>query len=230
MNLRSLQFSLVLLSAALAAGVAHAQQVDLQLAAGQLLDQPGTALADNSLVLLVVDTGSSSGSPDLSFSSSLNVGSSLTAGSFLNNSYEIIGTSVTETDGGTMGTVSLDTGAITLNSGPYASVSAGQSVAVIWFSDLNGSSTTLTAGAHYGVYTTGSPADGSDSWTVLLPTQQNGNGLLFLTTSYAGGSNDPSLAVASDMSAVPEPSTWALLAGVAALGFAVIQRRRVGAA
>ena len=100
-----------------------------------------------------------------------------------------------------------------------ASIVAGKSIAIYWFPSLTVASAAPTAGAAYGTFTDASwviPADGS---TVSFPFE----------TVAIGGSLPDSAGVASLTiagSVIPEPSTYAALAGVAVLGLAALRRRR----
>jgi len=184
----------------------------IDLTAGVLYNSSGQVLPQGDLVLLVADTGTNGFGP-------LDTGSSLTVGSFLNSEDQIIGSTTVSTQEGSYptGTAVASFPSIPVGSGSYTTLAAGDSVAVFWFTGLNSSSTVLTPGS-YGYYTTSVPADGSASW-VVPPSGAGAVDLVFETGADFG--SNPETAGYANLTAVPEPATYALLAGVAALVGAV---------
>lgn len=95
-------------------------------------------------------------------------------------------------------------------------LSAGMGVWLVWFPDLQVSGGSPSLGLSYGVY------HGS-SW--LIP--ESGTAGFYLETEAIGGSlADAGFVANRVVSAVPEPSAFAVLAGLGALGFTTLRRRR----
>lgn len=179
---------------------------------GQLSTSTGSAIPAGSAVLLVVATGTGG-------LQSVQTGSSLTVGSFINGNDQIIAAGGSFTGGA----FSISTGEMNIGTGTFSGVQAGQTVELLWFSNVTNGGT-ATGGSMYGTYT--STVDGQD-WTI--PSGGNTVDLTFETSDF-GGNNTIQQSEANQtvggMSAVPEPPTWGLIAGVAALAYAVAARRR----
>ena len=206
--LRSIRLGrLLALCALLAPAIASAQgTVTIDLTASSLEYSSGAALPTGNLVLLIADTTGSGFGPLLP-------GSSLSDGSLLNGNDQIIGaTTIQAIEGDPPGTAMASFTGIPLGTSPYTNLAPGDSLAVVWFSDLTSSSTVLTAGEVYGLFTTTSPADGSDPW--LVPAASGDIDVIF-ETQAVGGSNPDSDALAM-YTAIPEPATSSLIVGAAA--------------
>ncbi len=96
-----------------------------------------------------------------------------------------------------------------LVSAMFPNLSTGDQLAVVWFPTLSFSSDfSLTNGTSYGLFTVNSSTD----WQVPA----------------GGGAISPVVPIGSmaSLTAIPEPSTYAMLAGLATLGFAVGRRRQ----
>jgi len=227
-----------LLSLTLFATVPAAASVDLSVDAGLLTNGSGTPIADGDLVLIIA-------SPSGIFSPT--VGSEFVSGDNL-----ILGSSTAGVTGaismdslssGTAGetykgiTFDLGTGATGDTTMSAPSVVAGDQLAIRWYTNFtlqdfeNG--LTPTSG-FYGTYTTSAPPDGGGSWVVGSDNSaETGQlGLLFLTQSDGGSSPDIQgealTPVISGDIAVPEPSTYALLAtGLLFLAGAAVRRKRL---
>jgi hypothetical protein len=166
------------------------------------------SLLDGSLVLLLAKTtGAATGF------STLQAGA-LNVGDFLNGNYQVLGRTGVDSSS----TAHLTPGAsgatnpIALASGSFADLTTGDQLAVVWFPDLTAlSSFSFSSGASYGLYTVDNsstwqvPADGS-TFDVKVP--------------------DGVIASFTAISAIPEPSTYAALTGLAVLGIAGWRRRK----
>lgn len=217
MNLSSFRSRLIGgLLGLLTVSAARAQFVSVNLSVGQLYDASGVKLNTGGLVLLIADTSRNG------FGSLLS-GSSLSAGSFLNTDDQILGsaTILPNFTGSAMGSFT----SIPLESGAYSTLNSGDPLAVVWFSTLTGSSTTLVGGASYGVFSSTSATVDGAPWTV--PAEGALANINFRTI-LGGGTHAETEAYASyTVSAIPEPSTYAAIAGALMLGVAVVRRRKV---
>ena len=184
-----------------------AAEVTITASAGRLFDADGNQLPSGRLVLLIADTAQDGFGTFIS-------GRGLTAGSFLNGDDQIVGRMFTDSLGETAGQFN----AVQLS----ADLSAGDALAVAWFSTLNGSSAKLSPGDRYGLVFGSTPDDG-DPWEV--PTAGSVISIYFLTSSAGGSHLDTEAYATHTVSAIPEPSTYAALLGLAALGFTVYRRR-----
>ncbi len=106
--------------------------------------------------------------------------------------------------------------------GPISSstLPAGYALMIQWFPTLSSAASTPGYSTPYGQYSTNNDA------TWLVPA--SGSSLVYtFNTVSAGGSASNSLGMASlTTTAIPEPSTYAGIAGVLALGFAAYRRRQ----
>jgi hypothetical protein len=165
-------------------------------------DGMGNPVADNQLVLLIANESGSTGFNTL-------MAGSITPGGFLDGSYQILDIQGTF-NFGTPGSLGNE---IQLNyTGTYQNLQAGDQLAVVWFTDVSSNSTVLTAGNIYGLYT-----ENDATWQA-----PSANGEADLTIP---GGQDANMTTTS-LSAVPEPSTYALIVGAAALLFAAWRRRQ----
>ena len=178
---------------------------------GDLLrNSSGVAIPQSSLFLLVASTSDS-------IFSTLKEGSLLSVGSIITgaggddtivykgdiSSYGVNGVLNTSTPG--------------INFSIATGWNAGDSLALIWFPTLTISSSTLSAGTPYGIYTNASAVDGSSVW--ITPSSPSTNyKLLFYTkagSEVSPGASASNAATAGNASltvaAVPEPSTFAML-------------------
>ena len=181
--------------------------VTVNLFAGVLANSTGVAIPDGSLVQLI------SSGPDLNFST-------LSAGSFTSGDDILLASfAMNSKTGGQAGVT-----AAALNFGLTGGVAAGQKIEIQWFPTLASSAqaSALVGGTAYGQFSAFTSGG-------VLPSDGGTIGPTFLTLS-AGGSSANSLGFASlnvpgGGGSIPEPSTFALLGGLAALGLA-FQRRR----
>ena len=190
----------------------------------QLRDSAGNAIGQSSLFVLVSST------TDLTFGA-ITEDSSTAVGSLLNGDDKILFRGDLATFGtGSNGVVSAATGGLTLDSGLLSGWTSGDPLALLWFPTLTTASGTIASGTTYGLYTNGTPVDGSDAW--ITPTDPTtDHALLFYTQAGsdlspgAGASNLSSAGNASlTVAGIPEPSRALLgMIGLTALG---LRRRR----
>lgn len=104
----------------------------------------------------------------------------------------------------------------------------GDPVGLFWFPTLSLSATEPGDNTPYGFYTDlDGGLDGSGPWTV--PADGAQRTLAFRTSdSPFGGSSDPGAGYASNLTAVPEPQTYAMIAAASLAGFAAFRRCRMG--
>jgi hypothetical protein len=187
--------------------------VAVNLFAGVLANSTGTAIPDGSLVQLI------SSGPDLNFSP-------LAAGSFTSGDDIVLESfAMNSSSGGGPGEVlAAFTGStsIALTGG----VAAGQDIAIRWFPTLASSAqaSALVAGTPYGQFSAFT-SDGA------LPSDGGQINPNFITNSANGGSggfpNSDGFAnfdVPGGGGSIPEPATFALCGGLAALGLAFRRR------
>jgi hypothetical protein len=188
-------------------GVASAN-VSIFLTAGVLANGSGLPIADGSLIQLI--SNGSNASFSAPSSASFVTGGNILVASFALNSF------VTEQ----AGTLTQDLTGIT-SIALTGGLNAGQKLAIRWFPTLTTGSSTPGAGTGYGEYT-------ENSNEFVLPGDGNSIGPTFATLAFGGESSEllgrASLTIAG--SAIPEPATYALLVGLAALGLTGWRRRR----
>lgn len=211
-------FTLSALLAALAVP-AHAT-VNLTLEAENLLvGGNGSANVNaNSLVLLVADTGNN-GFSSLAYGN-VSIGAkigpafddlivaqfAISAGSFLTNNENVLSANPS---------LAL-----------FGDWVGGQQLAIYWIPSLNFGDSNVGLGVAYGMYTDATGVNGSAPW--ITPADGNtANPMFFSTTGVFSSSHAAdSAGYASFATVVPEPSTFALLSGLATLGFAGWRRRK----
>ena len=190
------------LAAGLTAGSAHAQDT-FGYSIGILADSGGTALADGSRIEFVLRASGSSN--DL-----------LTADSFLLAGETSLG--VVAFDSSTSGLGGAMTASFSFN----GTATQGMEVVLRWFPNYTSLSATTPGVISYGqaVGRFNDPEGGNG----LVPGSGS-HTYYFLTESVAG--SFPDSAGFASLMTVPEPSAYAAMAGLAALGFVVLRRRRV---
>lgn len=183
--------------------------------AGILTNSNSTPLVDGSLVILLTNGLNSSFTAPTS--SAFVTGDDVLLDKFGTNSVDF---------GGPGGLIA------TLNPSFSSALTVGQQIMVRWFPSLTLASSTPGAGTSYGEYsfTAGNTDSTAADW--LIP----GSGSIgpTLATTAIFGSLNPSFGQASLLVAgatpIPEPSAFALLGGLAALGLAGWRRRSRAAA
>jgi len=90
-----------------------------------------------------------------------------------------------------------------------AGASAGYSFALLYFNGTSGASVTTVGGEQFGFLTSG-------DWTI--PANDSG--------TFNFGSEFSTVTGSANLTVVPEPSTFAALAGLCALGAVMVRRRR----
>jgi hypothetical protein len=198
----------------LACASARGDTLTVNLTTGRLYDFGGVKLDTGSLVLLVGDTAQNG------FNSFV-AGSSLTFGSFLNSDDQILGLT-TILPGGT-GSAIGSFSEIPIADGEFSQLTAGDRLAVVWFSSVSGSDSSLLSGESYGLFSSSLPeVDGPDAW--VIPSIGATIDIQFRTI-LGGGTHAENEAYAN-LTAIPEPSTYAAILGAGVLGFAIYRRKR----
>jgi hypothetical protein len=220
-----------LLPLALLAALPAAAAVTLTIDAGLLTDQNGNPISDGGgnpenadLILLIASpTGTFNPAPANGFVSGNNLILGSSTGS-VTGAFSMIDADTTP--GETLNDLTFNLGygatgnVATLNS----SIVVGDTLAIRWYTDFTlaqfEAGDTPTAG-YYGTYTA-TNLDGGAAWVIpadgsTLTGGLEGPGLQFYTTNDPPGFQDPSFGealtpVVSGEIAVPEPSTYALLA------------------
>jgi hypothetical protein len=199
----------------LAAFPAHAFVTFSQVGGDEIFTD-GTGLTDapaGSLVLFVADTNDN-GFGNLA-PGAITVGSAISAGSD-----DIIEARFTMT---LTGLLDASSGSLTL-SGAW---NAGDPVAVYWIPSLTSTDTNVGAGVSYGMYTDPTGVGGSAAWITPTDGTTTTTAMFFQSNNdgfFAPSPNVPSNTGFAGLVTVPEPSTFALLGGIVALG--LVARRR----
>lgn len=190
--------------------------VSIKFSGASLLDSSGAALADGSLVILLANVGTSTTSPtgfDTLAPGTLGIGDYLNGGQ-----YQVLGRTYVE-EIFTAGQFAGVADSLSLASGNFPLLNAGDQLAVAWFPTLIGS-------AHFGPPDFELLAEVSYGLLTFIDNpfwQVPADGTV-LTDDYAvvpAGSR-----AFYTVSAIPEPSTYAVLLGLAVLGFTAYRRRR----
>jgi hypothetical protein len=193
---------------------ARADTLTVNLAAGRLYNSSGVMLNTGGLVLLVGDTAQNG-------FNSFAAGSSLTFGSFLNDDDQILG--LTAILPGGAGSALGSFADIPIADAEFSQLTAGDRLGLVWFSSVSSGTSALLGGETYGLFSSFLPAvDGPDAWVV--PAIGATIDIQFRTL-LAGGTHAETEAYAN-MTAIPEPSTYAAILGAGVLGFAIYRRKR----
>ncbi len=205
----------------LAVPVAHAT-ISFEIDADLLSNSGNVGIPDGSAVFLVVDTTNAGFvMPTLG---TVSVGSAWgdSSHNFVAETYSANGASFNgnSTDAGA---VSFVTNAYSLSTVP--GMAAGDHLGLFWFSTLNynASSIKIVGGDTFGFYDFGSTGSNASTW--ITPTDGSSGIFFEINTPNAvafGAGND----VVNYGALVPEPSTFALLGGATAMGWATLRRRR----
>jgi len=186
--------------------------VTIDISGGALFNSAGAPLADGSLLYAVSSASNV-------FPTGADASTSISVGDFTFGDNVLLGSTVVDSGVAGPGTFDLILSGLNLSGG----VSAGNHIALFWIPTFSGSSTSNTAalikGVSYGVYV-------DPTWTVPAEGATVGYAV---ETVFIGGSIADSLTKATQLvggSAIPEPSSFAALAGFAVLGLAASRRRR----
>jgi len=194
--------------------------VTVQFSAGAIRGFDGNIAPIGSKGVLVANTGSDGFLGDyITSSADFNAfnGTSLTVGSVLGGSGndEIVGVfDVTDFGDGFIGF----NDEITFNLG---SVAQNQQLALYWFPTI---STTSISGSltEYGFFRSDSPDSGADVGFIV---QADGSNDILAAVDSSFDTTSPSSLQLTSI-AVPEPSSFAAIAGIMTLGFVMVRRRR----
>ena len=178
-------------------------------------DLDGSALSDDRLGLVVVDTSTTDPNASGSFAAAtqggLLSGASLDIGQTFGSSSNII-LARTSTSTGDFSTSVTGVSGVSFPTG----VAQGNPFGLFVFNDISSDAVTVSASDVYGFYR--NPAVGSDSWN--LPA--DGATVTFGSALAQGADVE-----FGDLSvAIPEPSAYATILGLLGLGYAVFCRRR----
>ena len=190
----------------LVAGTAQAT-VTLNISAGTLSNANGSIpMADGQLIQLIASQGDAVFAPALSGSFPVEGGAICGIGSddILVKSFPLISFGAGN-----------ESAPIVFNLTPAIS---GKAAILRWFPTLAASALSATDGTAYGEY--------RDS-SFILPTSDGTYALTFATVSGFGLLSDTLGRATLTISSIPEPSTYALLGGLAVLGLATWRRRGV---
>ncbi len=216
-----MKFRALLLALALAslAPAAHAQ-VTFEIDADWVTIGSNTGIPDGNVFFLVADTANNGfNMPTLGH---------FTAGNLWGQSADdIVLVSFAANGGSNFGTAGVQQTVISnliYSSFTNATVAAGDHVGLFWFPSIayNATSTFITGNTGFGYFDTGSSGSDAASW--VLPADLTSDKAFTFATSNAqifSSGND----VATFAATVPEPSTFALLGSLTALGYACWRRR-----
>ncbi|MFH1500275.1 MAG: PEP-CTERM sorting domain-containing protein [Verrucomicrobiota bacterium] len=136
-------------------------------------------------------------------------------GSFVSGDEYVLGSWTVDTEVAGLGSFSVVLNGLSLN----ASVVTGQQIGLYWFDELNFGSLSPSSGDSYGFYSDAAwliPADGATGSYSLITSSLDPSGVVADSNTIA------SLTVG----AIPEPSSFALLFGAAAIGMVGCRRRQ----
>ncbi|WP_438479984.1 hypothetical protein [Oleiharenicola lentus] len=183
-----------------------ADEVIINFQSPELRDHANVPLVDGRLVLLIANVGSAN-TAGTGFST-LTAGN-LNVGDYLNGGlYQIIMRAQIDSSWDGPGTFIDSAAHIPLQQNPFPNLSTGDQLAVVWFSNLNyATSYSSSANLPYGLYSL-------SAWQVPSP-------------GFIPDFSVPAGTVASylTLSAIPEPSTYAIIFGALALGLAAYRQR-----
>jgi hypothetical protein len=175
-----------------------------QVFSADLQDANGTLMPVSGLAMLVVDTAADGfGGP------------SPTA--FVSGDDVILG-AWNLSSSGTPGMLTEITAPVVYSGG----ISAGDPLRLFWFPTLTISSLTPGYGTQYGSYTDAVGIDGSAAW--VMPSDTGAQIDLYFLTQSQSGSNPDTAGRASNVTPVPEPTTYVLV-GFGLLGAWLMRRR-----
>lgn len=188
--------------------ICRSQTVTLNIQSGIMSNSVGTVVPDGSLFQVIA-------SPDATFAAP-------TAGSFTGGSNDIVifSYAVNSVASGASGYVLT---APVINLSTYAI--AGDFLELRWFPTLTTGSASPGGSTFYGQY--GYAEQSTSAW--IAPASGQTLSYAFLTTSAGGTLADTVGQAMSQTAPIPEPSTYAAIFGVAALGFVAYRRRQQAA-
>lgn len=172
----------------------QAQTITMDFTVGILADSLGTPIADGKLIQIIA-------SPDATFTAP-------TTTNFLG------GDDILLWSGAFDSSTSGVTGAMIINLSDVSASNAGYHLAVRWFPSLSSGAAT-PGNTNYGQY---GYLDDS-SW--IAPAAGSSLSYFFKTISYESGPNANSTGYATNITAVPEPSSYAIIMALFSLGLLI---------
>lgn len=202
--------------------ISHAT-VTIQFQAGNFTDRLGNSLADGALGALVVDT-SGAGFAGLVDGSSDLIGSNLLVGESLGAANVVIIGLLSSSDIGTGAGAFADTFSVSYTGG----ISQGDNFGLYWFPSISVVGTTVGNSVDYGFYRSDTVDSNAGADIAFVAPVDGFSYSLFTFDDSIDGSAPTALSFQAEFTttAVPEPSAFALLAGVFGLVMVASRRRR----
>ena len=196
----------------IAATLSHG--VTINLSGSDLLQSNGTSKASTgALGLLVAATEGASvfGTPT--------DGDSTAVGSTFGSEYLIVARFGLVADG-----VAFEAVNETLGAAPLTNWAEGDALAIYWFPGLTTATANFSTGDSFGSFTSADAINGGSAW--VTPANTSTVSLNMVTVSAGGTTPNADGIADQSVSGIPEPSTYAAIAGVLMIGLAVMRRKR----
>lgn len=194
-------------------------------AAGQFYFSDGTPIQKELNFAVIVDMNKK-GFADLEF----NAGDFFARGEYINsaNDYMTLVTGTLSDADGEGYYIAYSNSTWNFKNEDYGFANNEEAAIVVWYSDSESETITLSAGDFYMIGTpslAGGELSEADPW--FIPSNDSGKYQWYLFgEGIEGKVPDSLLTLSQAVAAVPEPSTYAAIFGVIALGFAVYHRRK----
>ena len=187
--------------------------VSIDISVGKLYDASGNYAPKGALLILAADTGRDGF--DLP-----------TPGSFLGNDAELARWDVDFEITDPEPSPGTSTTSVSISLAAVPNLDVGDPLKIYWYPTLTTAATAPGAGTQYGAYRTDVDPDGSTAVKIayILPEERQSPWNLDMLTFAGGGTLSEETGKAS-LSVVPEPSTYAMAAGIGCLAFGMAVRR-----